>query len=212
MTIDELPLDTFKKFEVLEHLKDSKYKIISVHCKDTLLLALADLGYLEIFDKDSSWSNGYYLKYILTNKFLNSNREDILKDLTGFSIEEIMKNKVIPAREIPFYDYEYFLDSIVDGEFEDIDNMCRHYPNFKEALDFHGFTNGSGGDDEFSYATDKLTSYVKMKAYYPVIRALTGKSKEENEAILFEEKKEKEIASMREIAEKYGYIVFEKKD
>jgi hypothetical protein len=57
--------------------------------------------------------------------------------------------------------------------------------------------------------TDKLSHYLKNDLEYSVIEIITGKNKEQNNAIMAEDLKKTETLKMHETAKKYGFSILE---
>ena len=146
-----------------------------------------------------------YKFYFATEKFTSISINEVIEDLTGKSIEQVMKEKVISITDIP-YDYEDCFEALneSDGFIGKVD--IGNGP-FRQALDFHGFTSGAGANGVYSTGTNKLEKYTSSHDDYKVIEIITGKTQEENDKILAEDKVTNDIKLMKEIAEKYGYYV-----
>lgn len=206
MDITELD---FSDIKTLEHLKvaikDSNYRVVVYKIRvSPLYEALISDEYLVI---DETYMTADYINYdfyIPTIKMMRTSIDKILIDLVGYDKNYILKNKVISITDVP-YDYEEIFDVLcsTDGCFDKVD-VGRGV--FRQALTMHGFIESVGANGYYSSGTEKLKEFIANNSY-SVIEILTGKSKDENDTILCENAMQKEIDTMYEIANKYGYSI-----
>ena len=194
MDLKHIPNDVWYDFDRIRRSIEEKDSFVGYH--SSFYHKLVDSGYIEIDTLDDR-----YNFYRALPKFKNTLDAKILEEICGKSIKEIMVSKVIEAEDVPD-DFEELIDSLddADGYFGKVDI---YNDALSKVLRFHGFTHGAGPHGTQSVGTDKLEKYSLEK----VIETITGtsyKSFLETKANL---EKGKEIALMKELAEKYGYEV-----
>jgi len=203
MTINELPFDAFYQLDYL--LKKELDSTVVVYTDNNLQLCLADKGYL-YFNSDDKQKDHitHYKIYRITEKLLNSTKDEILEDIVGLSINTILDKKVISILDIPSNISEMLVEWVEEpSEISELFTIDE--PIFKY-LFFHGFVYGQPLDPHF-YPSDKLINYIAVGGSGSVLKVITGKHFVENLKIKQENKESKDIQLMKELAQTYGYSI-----
>lgn len=209
--IDELPFNAFDRLELMfsKIEKEKEDARFAVYDDSTFELILAKEGYLEIREEDAQPYSLCKL-YRPTDKLLHSDTSSIIEAMTGKSVEEVIKEKTISIKDVP-YDYVNALRTLAhsDGYTNYVD--IGEGP-WRQVLDLHGFTTGAGVNGHYAAGTKKLKELVKTGKYPEIIETITGKNAEENSAILDEDIKQTDIKNMMKTANEYGYVVLTKEE
>ena len=202
MEIDKIPFTVFNILENMRKIYSSADNRIPVYDKDSFSKALITYGMLELVEV---CENVGYDMYKVTESFNKLSNEEVLQLVTDHTISDILEKKVISILDIP-WNYEALFRELdeCDGYFDKVDMDSG---NFKDALEFYGFIRSAGANGYYSTGTEKLSSFVENDSAYEVIEIITGETKEENDKIIADDIKTKDIAQMKAIASKYGFTI-----
>lgn len=208
MNLSELSFSAIKKIERMKEdalEKSNHTEVVYKSRKNTLYNALISDGYLELDTERETKDYFDYKFYMSTDKLKIASVDKILMDLVGHDKDYILKNKVISIIDVP-WDYEDCFESLcsADGYFDKVDIGDG---KFRRVLDMHGFTSGAGTNGHYSAGTEKLSMYCKANREDEIIELITGKTKAENDIILVNDEKTKEIKAMHETANKYNFTI-----
>jgi len=200
--IDKIPFTVFKILETMRRTYSSTDNRIPIYDKDSFSKELIAFDMLELVEV---CENVGYDMYKVTESFNKLSNEEVLQLVTGYTISDILEKKVISILDIP-WNYEELFEELdeCDGYFDKVDMDS---DIFKNALEFHGFTESVGANGYYSVGTGKLSLFIENEKADKVIEILTGKTKEENDKIVEDDLKTKDIAQMRAIALKYGFNI-----
>lgn len=194
MEVKSIPYDVWYELNRIRDDYNKSERFVGYHSK--FFDALVECGFIELEQADDR-----YNFYTATPLFGHTRDAQILEKLCGKPIKSIMAGKVISVDSIPD-DFEDMIEALeeTDGYFDKVD-LCDS--KLGGILRFHGYTTGAGANGHYHAGTEKL----KHTNIEKIIEDITGL-----DATAFEQAKENsvkrnEIKLMKELADKYEYIV-----